>query len=475
MAGERRVKIVGTLGPASSSPEMIARLIRAGLDVARLNISHGTIQEHADTLRNVRRAAADLGNPVAVLCDLPGPKIRVGEILGGGVSLKAGEEIILTGRRVMGTARRVAASYPGLAREVRPGDRILIDDGRIHLTVHEILGRDIRCRIVHGGMLRSHKGINLPGSALSMPSLTRKDREGLTFAVEHKADYVAVSFVRSAKDIQTARRFMRRQGDRIPIIAKVEKPQAVENFDSILDETDGVMVARGDLGVELLPERVPMVQKRIIEATNVRGYPVITATQMLHSMIENPQPTRAEASDVANAILDGTDAVMLSGETAAGRYPVEAVTMMSRIIQETERSSDGPFRDFPDRSFSPSTAVAAAACQAARDVSARAIIAFTRSGWTARWVSKHRPRVRLLAYTPDEAVLRRLSLDWGVTPFSMPLGDRIEEMIEWVEGDLLRRRLVRRGEAVVIVGGSPVSEGGPTNLLKVHTVKGVSR
>ncbi len=475
MASERRAKIVCTLGPASDSPEMILRLLKAGMDVVRLNFSHGTVEQHARTIRIVRRTAAKQKKPVAILLDLPGPKIRIGEIAGGAVPLKAGGEIVLTGHRVMGTAKRVSANYANLARDVRPGDRILIDDGRIHLRVREVQGRDIRCRIEHGGTLHSHKGINLPGSALSVPSLTRRDREGLGFGLEQGVDYLAVSFVRSAKDLQSARRALRRRNGRIPLIAKIEKPQAVENLDSILDEADGVMVARGDLGVELPPERVPMVQKRIIEAANVRGHPVITATQMLYSMVENPQPTRAEASDVANAVLDGTDALMLSGETATGRYPVEAVRMMARIVQETERSSDACFRDFPDRSSTPSTVVAAAACQAAREVSARAIVAFTRSGLTARWVSKHRPRERIFAYTPDETVLRGLSLDWGADPFPMPVGRRIEEMIAWVEADLLKRRLVRAGEVVVIVGCSPVSEGGPTNLLKVHRVKGGSR
>ncbi|MDP6085659.1 MAG: pyruvate kinase [Nitrospinota bacterium] len=471
MAEHRRAKIVCTLGPATFSSRKIVQLIKAGMDVVRLNFSHGTVQQHARTVRIVRKAASGLGKPIAILLDLPGPKIRVGDIAGGEVELKAGRQIVLTGRRVVGTEQRISSTYPNMAKDVWPGDRILIDDGRIHLRVRQVDGRDIRCRIEHGGTLYSQKGINLPGSALSIPSLTPRDREGLAFGLEAGVDYLAVSFVRTEKDLQATRRFMRRKGGAIPLVAKIEKPQAVENLDAILDETDAVMVARGDLGVELLPERVPLVQKAIIDAANIRGYAVITATEMLFSMIENPQPTRAEASDVANAILDGTDAVMLSGETATGRYPVEAVKMMSRIIRETERCSDACFRDFPDRVRTPSTVVASAACQAAEEAPASAIVAFTRSGLTARLVSKHRPRVRIFAYTTDRATLRRLSLDWGVTAFHIPIGRRINEMIERVEADLLQKRLVRPRDIVVFVGSTPVLDGGPTNLMKVHTVK----
>jgi pyruvate kinase len=474
MPKERRTKIVCTIGPATESYGMILRLIEAGMDVARLNFSHGTFEGHEQSIRRIRRAAAKLGKPVAILLDLPGPKIRVGK-MADDVRLKAGAEIVLTSRKVIGTAKRVSVNFPNLDKVVRAGEEILIDDGRIHLKIREVGGGEIRCRVEHAGVLRSHKGINLPGSVLAIPSLTAYDRKSLAFGLEHDVDYVAVSFVRTAKDLKAAKRIMHAKGKQIPLIAKIEKPQAVENLESILDEADGVMVARGDLGVELPPEKVPLIQKRVIEATNVRGYAVITATEMLHSMIENPRPTRAEASDVANAILDGTDAVMLSGETAAGRYPVQAVRMMARIIRETENAADTCYRDFPDRTFTPSTVVSAAACHAARDVRAKVIVAFTRSGLTARLICKHRPRERILAYTPSEGVLRQLSLVWGITPFYLPISTDMEEMVDWVEQDLRRKGLIQRGEIAVIVGRSPVADGGPTNLLKVHRVNGDSR
>ena len=475
MPKERRTKIVCTIGPATESHEMILRLIKAGMDVGRLNFSHGTFEGHEQSIQRIRRAAAELGKPVAILLDLPGPKIRVGKMPDDGVPVQAGDEIYLTSRRVLGTGKRISVNYSKLAKVVQVGEPILIDDGRIHLKVQEVVEGDIRCRVEHGGVLRSHKGINLPGSVLTIPSLTAYDRKSLAFGLEHDVDYMAVSFVRTANDLKAARRIMRAKGKQVPLIAKFEKPQAVENLEAILDEADGVMVARGDLGVELPPEKVPLIQKRVIEATNVRGYAVITATEMLHSMMENPQPTRAEASDVANAILDGTDAVMLSGETAAGRYPIQAVEMMARIIRETESAADICYRDFPDRRPTPSTVVAAAACHAARDVSARTIVAFTRSGLTARLVCKHRPRERILAYTPNEGVMRQLSLVWGITPFLLPMSTNMEEMVDWVEQDLHRKGLIRRGEIAVIVGRSPVAEGGPTNLLKVHRVNGDSR
>lgn len=466
----RRAKIVCTLGPATFSCAMIKRLIRTGMDVARLNFSHGTVEQHRKTVRNVRRAARELGKDVAILMDLPGPKIRVGDVAGGQIGLTAGREIVLTGRRVLGNEHRISSTYPNLAKEVKPGDMILIDDGRIQLRVRSRSGRDIRCRIDCGGVLRSQKGINLPGSALSIPSLTERDRLGLACALQAGVDYLAVSFVRSAKDLQSVRRLMRRQGGQIPIVAKIEKPRAVENLEAILKETDAVMVARGDLGVELPPERVPLIQKAIIEAANVRGYAVITATEMLFSMTENPKPTRAEASDVANAILDGTDAVMLSGETATGKYPVEAVRMMSRIIEETECCSDGCFRDFPDLVRTPSSIIANEACHAAEEVSAPAIVAFTRSGLTARLLAKHRPRVRIMAYTPETTVLRQLFLVWGVTGCHIPYAKRLDAMIEFVVTDLKKKRMVRRGDNIVIVGRSPVADGGPTNLVQVYTV-----
>jgi len=470
----RRAKIVCTLGPASHSQEMIHRLILAGMDVARVNFSHGTFAEHTETIRRVRAASKEFQKPIAILQDLPGPKVRIRRIRGGAVELTRGREIVLTPRPILGTAERISTTHPLLAKDVRPGNPILIDDGLIHLTVKKVVGGDVRCRIDQGGILRDHKGINLPASAVNVPTLTRKDREALEFGIRHKVDYIALSFVREAADLETARRILARRKSKIPLIAKLEKPQAISHLEAILEAADGVMVARGDLGVEMPPEKVPIVQKQIIRAANARALPVITATQMLFSMISNPRPTRAEASDVANAILDGTDAVMLSGETAIGRYPVRAVEMISRIIMEAEAAARK--RDVaPEGAVTPASVVTRAACDAVQALKARAIVAFTQSGLTARFVARNRPAVPILAYTHDERILKQMALYWGVTPQLLPLGDHTEKVFEQVEERLLRHKQAKEGDVIAILSGSPLSERGPTNLLKLQTLRRRSR
>jgi pyruvate kinase len=472
----RRAKIVATLGPASRSEAMLLRLIRAGLDVARLNFSHGTAAEHAKTSKLVRRIAGEEGRTVAILLDLQGPKLRVGEIAGT-LTLKRGAQITLTTRAVTTSAgaRAVAipVTYRPLPRDVKKGDTILLDDGLIQLRVLRTTATDVVCRVIEGGPLTSHKGINIPGRKLSTPALTSKDRRDLAAGVKMGVDYVALSFVREAADIESLKRAMRRLKADIPIIAKIEKPQAVENLDAILEHADGIMVARGDLGVELPPEDVPILQKRMIQAARRAGKPVITATQMLESMIQHPRPTRAEASDVANAIFDGTDAVMLSAETAVGAYPEEAVRMMARIIEHAEGSA--AYRSLPSpvaagTSQTVPEAVAEAAGAAANELSAAAIAVFTQTGGTARVVAKFRPITPVYAFTPFESVRRRLALVWGIRPRCIELLPGTDEMVDAVARRLLHDGAVRHGDLLVITAGTPVQRPGSTNFLKVHRV-----
>ena len=416
----RRAKIVCTLGPSSCSTEMIGDLMEAGMNVARLNFSHGTHESHRQIFDLVRLTARARGLPIAVLADLQGPKIRVRRMADeGGINLERDTQVLLTAQDVKGTPGRIPHTYAPMHRDVAPGDRILLDDGRLELQVLASEGEDVRCRVVTGGSLTDRKGINLPGIALSTPCLTDKDKADLALALELGVGYVALSFVRRPEDIIEARLLA---GD-TPIIAKIEKPEAVENFAAILHEADGIMVARGDLGVEMGPERVPMIQKRLIEQTNARGKVVITATEMLDSMRLRPRPTRAEASDVANAILDGTDALMLSGETASGDYPLESVRTMDKIIREVELSPR--YRSLPERAsvgdMESTNAVARAAVVAARELGVRSILCFTESGRTAALVSEYRPEASILAVTSSRTVFRRLGLHWGVTP-SSPMG-----------------------------------------------------
>jgi pyruvate kinase len=452
---------------------MITAMIEAGMDIARLNFSHGTQDDHAHAIDLIRRSSARLKRTVAILQDLQGPKIRAGKMAGGEVLLNNGAEVIITADAIEGTPERIPTTYKALATDVRPGDRILIDDGLIELRVTGKDGWDVECLVVKGGMIKDHKGINLPGVNVSAPSATEKDLDDLRFGLEAGVDYVALSFVRSAEDIDRLKEMIGRAD--VPVIAKLEKPEAIERLDEILRVADGVMVARGDLGVELPPERVPIIQKMIIERANRTRVPVITATQMLESMTMNPRPTRAEASDVANAILDGTDAVMLSGETAVGHYPVESVTMMARIAVEAERRilEGRVFRRRRDgEQYTFSDAIGDAACLAAHDLNAKAIVVFTQSGATARLISKYRPHVPIIAFTPAEQTLRRLCLYWGVTPKIMKEVVNTDRMVAAVEERLLSDKEVSPGDILVIVAGTPITAKGGTNFLKLHRVGG---
>ena len=423
----RRTKIVCTIGPATNSEERLEQLMRAGMNVARLNFSHGTHDEHAAVIERIRKISARLDCSIAILQDLQGPKIRVGSLQGGQpVQLVDGAQVTITIRPVTGDAQTIPTTYTHLPQDVKPGDRILLDDGLMELRVLDTGATDVRCQVVHGGLLKEHKGINLPGVAVSAPALTEKDRDDLRFGIMHGVDYVALSFVRRPEDVLTAKQLIAQlQAEQsrkhthapvsIPLIAKLEKPEAVAHLDDILEVVDGVMVARGDLGVEMPPEKVPLLQKRIIARCNDLGLPVITATQMLESMVTNPRPTRAEASDVANAILDGTDSVMLSAETATGAYPIEAVQMMVRIALETE-AGDSTARQPQCQRLTQEHAVSHAARALSEEASVKAIVVLTRSGTSARLISKDRPRRPILAYTSSERIYRQLALWWGVWP-----------------------------------------------------------
>ena len=476
----RRTKIVCTLGPASDSEERLTALIQAGMNVARLNFSHGTHAQHAATLRRVRRVSETLGIPVAVLQDLQGPKIRIGRLARGEpIELRPGQEFVLTTRQVEGDSHRVSTNYDRLPRDLKPGAKVLLDDGLLELRVEETSRDEVRCRVVHGGLLREKKGINLPGTVVSIPSLTEKDRDDLAFGLREGVDYVAISFVQRAEDVQQVKvavASLRAQsglgGSDVPIIAKLEKPAALENLDAILQEANGVMVARGDLGVELSTPQVPTAQKRIIHAANQTGNIVITATQMLESMISNPLPTRAEASDVANAIFDGTDAVMLSAETASGAYPVETVKVMAAIADEAENHIQewGHWQAVRDQTEDDAIALSRAARELAHDRDVSAIAVFTRSGRTARLLSKERPAVPILAFTPEPTTYPRLALLWGVQPYLVPMADSVESMLAHVETILLRGSAVRHGQQVVLVAGMPIADQRQANILLLHTV-----
>lgn len=470
----RRTRIVATLGPASSDLESLEQLMQAGMNVARLNYSHGTHEEHRQRLENVHAVAGKLGIAMACLQDLSGPKIRTGKIAGAdGVMLKTGAQFVLTTEPVEGTAERVSTSYQYLPKDVKPGERILLDDGSIEIEVESIHGNDVLTRVINGGQLKSNKGINLPGTTLSISALTDKDKSDALHGAAIGVDFMALSFVRTAADVTELKDFLAEHGrGDIPIIAKIEKPEAIHNLDDILAVADGVMVARGDLGVELPSEQVPMFQKKIIYEAYRRGLVVITATQMLESMIHSPRPTRAEASDVANAILDGSDAVMLSAETAVGEYAVETVATMARIASHTESKHPRLPWQWPagmsllDR-HSTSRAVAKAACQAADELDARYVVTFTESGSTARLVSHFRPNCPILAFTPSREVFRQLALPWGITPIMSIHYDRLENMLDDGLGMLRHLGIVDGGDIVVVVFGTTLMPGA-TDIMKVH-------
>jgi pyruvate kinase len=467
----RHSKIVCTIGPASRSPRIIERLMHAGMDVARLNFSHSSHADHAHSITMLRTAAMKIEKPIAILADLQGPKIRTGPLAGGApVQLQSGQRFVITTARVLGDSTRVSTIFRPLPREVHRGNRILLSDGLIELRVEQVRGQEIVCQVVNGGALGEHKGINLPGVQLRVPALTAKDRTDLAFALKHGANYIAVSFVRRPEDVLLAKTLIRRAGKDTPVIAKLEKPEAIENLDAILRVADGVMVARGDLGVEMNPERVPVVQKTIISRARQFRRPVITATQMLESMTQNPRPTRAEASDVANAIFDGSDAVMLSAETASGKYPVESVSMMARIIEEAEASIQEFPRPAPQERLKVAETVAELVCHASRELHMRLIAVFTHSGFTARLVSRYRPLVPIVAFSPEAETRRRLALIWGVCPRNIPNVRKVDGLAEVAERRLLEERLVRAGDVIGIVAGTPMGIRGTTNFMKFHVI-----
>ncbi len=472
----RRTKIIATIGPASGSREVIERLLDAGMNVARLNFSHGTHDYHAQTIKLLREAANARTYPLAILQDLQGPKIRTGKLEDGKpVLLKPGQRFTITTRTVVGTAACVSTTYEALPKDVRRGDRIMLSDGLIELRVLNTTPDAVETEIMFGGELRQNQGINLPGVNVSAPALTPKDAEDLIFGLNNDVDYIALSFVRQATDIIEVKQRIAAMGKDTPVIAKIEKPEALEELYDIIRVADGIMVARGDLGVEIPSAQVPQVQKIIIEAANAAGIPVITATQMLESMIHNPRPTRAETSDVANAIFDGTDAVMLSGETAAGSYPVEAVQTMASIAEAAEssermppRSRDDllhitPQRDIPN-------AISAATRAIVEALAVRAIVALTLTGTTARMIARQRPAVPILAFTPRIEAWRRLNLVWGVTPIKGIYSDRLAHISKHAREELLTRKLAGPEDMVILIGGHPLATRGATNFLKVVKV-----
>src|SRR6202167_3372573 len=471
--GARRAKIICTIGPACHSEAAMRDLLRLGMDVARLNFSHGTHEDHARNIERLRRAAEKEDRTICVLQDLQGPKIRTGRLEGREpILLKSGSAVIITPRDIAGTPTRISTTFPDLAREVGVGARILLRDGLIELRVRTVRGKDVVCDVLNGGMLGEHQGINLPGTALSIPALTEKDRKDLEFGLKHGVDAVALSFVRTAADVNMVRQIVVDLGCDTPLISKLEKPQAIDNIEEILQASDGIMAPRGDIGVEMAHEKVPVIQKHVIGRAAQWRKPVITATQMLESMIENPRPTRAEASDVANAIFDGSDSVMLSAETASGRYPREAVAMMARIVIEAE-SNMGSLTHSRRRREHRGLSVAETICEsiahAAEDLPMGAIAVFTETGNTARMISKYRPQAAIFAFTPNATVAQRTNLYWGAHPMKCAPALSAEDMVRVAEKDLLTRRLLKPGDVLGVVAGTRQSSGS-TNFMRLHTV-----
>lgn len=478
---QRFAKIVGTIGPSCNSEEMIRKLIISGLDVARLNFSHGTHADHAKVIKIIRHLSDELGKPVSILMDLQGPKLRVGKIPGEGVLLKAADSVVLSSVEdhptTPGDSIYIPFDIPELHKSVRPGNHILLDDGHLELEVVKIDGTAIHARVLLGGILSSHKGVNLPGARLNIPVLTEKDLSDLEFGIDQGVDVVAISFVKDGNDIlhvkETIKRLSPEHPD-LPVIAKMERPEAIENLEEIIQCSDGVMVARGDMGVEMSPALVPVVQKQIIRSANRHARIVITATQMLDSMINNPRPTRAEAADVANAIFDGTDAVMLSGETAAGKYPIESVKMMAGIICEAEkhRTEWAHMDTFEvDEESDDGVSMTRAAKELAHDREVSAIVVFTQSGRTALWMSKAKPRVPILAFTPEEKTYLKMGFYWGVTPLLVPHANSIETMIKHVETAISTSTDLKPGQQVIVISGFPVGEFRKPNLALLYTIK----
>ncbi len=468
-----KTKIVATVGPASNDKEMLRALVKEGVDVFRLNFSHGTHEDHLKVINYVREINAEMGSKVALLQDLQGPKIRVNDMKPG-IEIVAGQEIVITTREVLGNNELVSTSYERLPKDVKVGDMILIDDGKIELKVKEVRDIDVVCTVIYGGPLKPRKGINLPFTKVSAPSLTEKDLTDLHFGLKHKMDWVALSFVRKAQDILSLREIINEAKSTTRIVAKIEKPEALENIDAVIEATDAVMVARGDLGVEIWMEEVPMVQKRLVEKCNKAGKPVIVATQMMESMIENPRPTRAETNDVANAVMDGADALMLSAETAAGKYPIEVIRSMVRTIGSVEKQGDifFKFRELDPKApnyFNDSLILTA--CKLAKDVNAKAIVGMTQLGYSAYKASSHRPNCNIFAFTSNDTIINTMNLVWATQAYHYDKAASTDATIADVEAILKRDGHVKAGDTFIILASMPIQERGRANMIKVHLVQ----
>ena len=467
----RRTKIIATLGPASNSQEIIRQLILAGMDVARLNFSHGSYEDHATTIKNLRQISHELDIPVTILQDLQGPKIRVGKLTSSEILLSMGDVVSLVPENLYtGQSFFIPLDYAYIAEEAKSGMQVLLADGLFELEVAEVEENVVKCKVIEGGVLKSRKGVNFPELKLRLPSLTDKDIKDLEFGLAQDVDWVSLSFVRSAEDVRELKKFITEKGFIKPVIAKIEKPQAVEHLEEIINEVNGIMVARGDLGVEMSPEKVPMIQKHIIELCNRKGIPVITATQMLESMIHEPRPTRAEASDVANAVIDGTDAIMLSGETAMGDHPVRAVQMMSRIASEVEAQIE--FKTYPHEQTSDVLALSQATNSIENIVGVKCIVVLTTSGRSARFVAAERPKTPIYALTGDLQVYHGLNLLWGIKPlFVKETSETFEGLVQLAEKTMRMRNLASPGDKILVLGGVPGGEPGGTNFIKIHCIR----
>lgn len=472
----KKTKIVCTIGPASEGEEVLKELILNGLNVARLNFSHGTYEEHKKRIDTIKKIREELDVPIAIMLDTKGPEIRLKKFKEGTITLEDNDIFTLTTRDIVGDETIVAISYEGLPQDVSVGSRILVDDGLVELEVKEIVnGTDIVCNVINGGTLKDHKGVNVPNTSINLPAITEKDINDIKFGIENDVDFIAASFIRKADDVIQIRKVLEENGgDHIEIISKIENQEGVDNIDEIIEASDGIMVARGDLGVEIEPEEIPLLQKQIINKCNKAGKPVITATQMLDSMMRNPRPTRAEVTDVANAILDGTDAIMLSGETAAGKYPIESVKTMKNIAIRTETSEEYldilKSKRVLDNYISTTNAISKATCTTAEDLKATAIITATSSGYTSKAVSKFRPKAPIIAATTSERVMRKLALVWGVYPVLSVKSENTDEVIDMSIHSAMLKGYVKEGDLIVITAGIPVGVSGTTNLIKVHTI-----
>lgn len=466
-----RTKIVATIGPASHSPEVLRQMLLAGMNVARLNFSHGSYEDHGRMVKLLRSLSEELDLPLTILQDLQGPKIRVGELPAEGIKLTEGASLtLLPLSDCQGQENTVGIDYPYVAEEAEPGTQVLLDDGLLELKVEEVKGKQVICQVVEGGILKSHKGVNFPTLNLRLPSMTEKDKKDLEFGISQDVDIVSLSFVRKPEDIQALKAFLAERDAKIPVLAKIEKPQAVEHLEAIVDECNAIMVARGDLGVEMRPEKVPLIQKRIIRMCNQKGIPVITATQMLDSMIRNPRPTRAEASDVANAIIDGTDAVMLSGESAVGDFPIQAVKMLASIALDIEPEIE--FTNYPPRHRDKAHALAEALNAVDKILDFQCIVTFTETGYSAKLAAAERPRVPVVALTPHLEVYHRLNLVWGVRPILFEYENpTLEELIRQMEATLKQRNFAASGDQVLVLAGFPLRQSKTTSFIDLHTIE----